>query len=95
MLSDAAALDSGWKDEDISKALKISVSTLERVRQQLVESGLELAKNRKRADRSQFCQLDGKAEAHLIALSCSEPPLGREHSLFKNASQQNGGVKLS
>lgn len=79
LLADTVDVDGGWKDEDISKALKISVSTIERVRQKLVELGLEAALNRKKADRSKFCKLDGEAEAHLIALSCSEPPSGREH----------------
>lgn len=83
LLADTASQDSGWKDEEIGKALTISVSTIERVRQKLVELGLEAALNRKTADRSQFCKLDGEAEAHLIALSCSEPPSGREHWTMK------------
>ena len=82
-LADTADIESGWKDEDISKALRISVSTIERVRQKLVELGLEAALNRNRAARSKFCKLDGEAEAYLIALSCSEPPSGREHWTMK------------
>ena len=83
LLADTADIESGWKDKDISKALKISVSTIERVRQKLVESGLEVALNRQKADRAQFCKLDGEAEARLIAISCSEPPSGREHWTMK------------
>lgn len=37
----------GWKDRDISEALNISISTIERVRQRLVESGVEEAKKPK------------------------------------------------
>jgi hypothetical protein len=42
LLADTADIDSGWKDEDISKALKISVSTIERVRQKFSRSKKEL-----------------------------------------------------
>jgi hypothetical protein len=44
----------------------------------LSKQGLE-AVERKKPDREYEHRLDGEAEAHLIAIACSEPPEGREH----------------
>jgi transposase len=70
-------VDGGWKDQDISDAFLVSVSTVERVRQRLVEHGLDLALSRQTPTRTKPCKLDGKQEAHLIALACSSPPVGQ------------------
>ena len=66
----------GWKDGEIVKALDTSLSTVHRVRQALVESGLEAALYRKPAAHRPR-KLDGAQEARLIALACSEPPEGK------------------
>ncbi len=66
----------GWKDFDISKALDISVATIERVRQRFVESSLEEALNRQPQAKHKPRRLDGEQEAHLIAMTCSSPPEG-------------------
>jgi len=47
LLADTNHSEGGWFDRDISQALKISVATIERVRQRLVESGLEATKKPK------------------------------------------------
>ena len=65
-------------DAEIHEALGVAVSTIERVRQRFVEDGLEAALERKPTTRQYERILDGAAEAHLIALACSEPPDGRE-----------------
>lgn len=69
---------SGWSDEKISQALDVTVQTVERVRKQLVQEGFDAVLKRQqyiqKVSRKRF---DGDAEAHLIALSCSEPPKGR------------------
>lgn len=70
--------DEGWKDEDIVQALNTSRSTVERTRRRLVEGGLDQALNEDPRP-GQRRKLDGKAEAHLIALACSEAPGGRDH----------------
>ena len=67
-----------WPDDRIAEALDCGVRTVERVRQRFVERGLEVALGRKPQDRpSRERKLDGRAEARLIALACSEPPDGR------------------
>jgi transposase len=65
-----------WTDETISDALDISVATVERVRQKYVCHGLDAAVKRRARERERTRRLDGKQEAHLIALTCSEPPAG-------------------
>ena len=67
-----------WTDDRIAEALDCGLRTIERVRQRFVERGLEAALDRKPQDRpSRERKLDGRAEARLIALACSEPPDGR------------------
>ena len=70
--------DENWKDKDIIAALNTSRSTVERIRKRYVEGGLDKALNedpRPGAKR----KLDGRAEAHLIALACSDPPDDSDH----------------
>ena len=65
-------------DQQIADALGVGTATVERVRRRFVEHGLEAALVRKAQDRpSRLPKLDGRAEAHLIALACSKPPAGR------------------
>lgn len=66
----------GWIDKDISQALDISISTIERVRQLFVEVGLEAALSRQPPRNTKPRILDGEQEAHLIAITCSQPPEG-------------------
>jgi len=67
-----------WTDAHISEGLTVHHRTIVGVRERLVEQGLEAALNRKKQERlSRPRTFDGKAEAHLIALRCSEPPKGR------------------
>lgn len=76
--ADAGPDGPSWIDARIAEALEVDVSTVERIRQRFVEEGLEAALDRKKQDRpSRQRTLDGKAEARLIALACSEPPAGR------------------
>jgi transposase len=70
--------DEDWKDEDIMRALNTSRSTVERTRKRLVEGGLDKALNEDPRP-GQHPKLDGRAEAQLVALACSNAPGGREH----------------
>lgn len=65
-----------WSDGEIVRALDVGTATIERVRKQYVEEGLDSALNRKATSRQQERKIDGATEAHLIALACSEPPAG-------------------
>jgi len=76
--ADAAPGGPAWADARIAEAVEVDVTTIERVRQRFVEQGLEAALVRKKQDRpSRQRKLDGHGEARLVALACSDPPLGR------------------
>jgi hypothetical protein len=64
------------KDEEISSILGITVRTIENLRKKFVLEGFETALYGKKGEREYTPKVDGDAEAHLIALSCSEPPKG-------------------
>ncbi len=66
----------GWTDEKISEAFDVTTRTIERTRQRLVENGLEGALNKSKPKKVKSYRLDGEQEAHLIALTCGEPPEG-------------------
>ena len=65
------------KDEEIVRALKVGIATVERVRRRCVEESLEAALERRRQLNRRPRRLDGQGEAHLVALACSQPPEGR------------------
>ena len=88
LLADTNQSRGGWKDQDISQALKISVATIERVRQRLVEEGLEAALNRQEQQNRRQRLLDGEKEAHLIALTCSSPPEGQGRWTMKMLAER-------
>ena len=67
--------DEGLIDRDIASGLLISASTVGRVRTRFVEEGLDSALN-ERTRPGQKRKLDGRQEAHLIAVACSDAPEG-------------------
>ncbi len=59
-------------------ALETNVSMVYRVRQQLVEGGLDAVPGRKQRATPAVARIfDGEKEAKLTALACSQPPRGR------------------
>ncbi len=66
-----------WKDRQIAEAFYVSLSTVERTRQVFVEKGFAAALERKPQQNRKKRIIQGDEEAHLIALTCSEPPKGR------------------
>jgi transposase len=76
--ADVSEAGEGWSDSRIVKALDTSLATVARIRQRLVEEGLDAVLARKHSPNSARKRVfDGAAEAKLIALACSEPPKGR------------------
>jgi hypothetical protein len=68
--------DHTMKNEDVAAVLRISMRKIDRVKRRFVEEGLETALIGKKPDRVYEMKADGDFEAHLVALSCSEPPQG-------------------
>lgn len=69
--------DEGWTDKEIASALDVSGPTVERVRMKYATGDLAAALERRPTTREYERKLDGRAEAHLVALVCGEPPSGR------------------
>lgn len=64
-------------EQEIANVLKVSAMKIHRVKQRLVEEGLDIALNGRERERAYERKADGDFEAHLIALSCSDPPEGQ------------------
>jgi hypothetical protein len=76
--ADAAPAGPCWTDEQICDAFGIGVTAVARIRRRFVEESLDAALHRRPARTPRPRKLDGRAEAHLVALVCSDPPGGRD-----------------
>jgi len=63
-------------NKEISRVLKTSMRKIDRVKKRFVIDGLEIALNGRKGSRVYAKKADGDFEAHLVALSCSNPPEG-------------------
>jgi transposase len=63
-------------NEQVAGVLKISMKKIDRVKKRFVEEGLDVALHGHKGKRVYEKKADGDFEAHLVALSCSEPPEG-------------------
>lgn len=88
LMSDESRPDEGMKDVDISSALGVAKSTVERIRKRCVEEGIDSALNRKEQLRRRRKILDGEGEARLMAMACGEPPDGRARWTLKLLADQ-------
>ena len=70
--------DEGLSDPQIMAAISVSRPTVERISKRFVEGGLERALNEDPRP-GQKRKLDGRGEAQLIAVACSQAPDGHDH----------------
>jgi transposase len=70
-------VDAGLTKTEICQVLDITNNTVTNVCRTFQTQRLEVVE-RKKPNREYEHSLDGEAEAHLIAIACSEPPEGRE-----------------
>jgi transposase len=68
--------DEGLEDDEIVETLKVSKSTVSRIRKRYCEGGLDFALNEKPRSGAPK-KIDGRVEAQLTLLACSDPPEGR------------------
>ncbi len=61
---------------EITKVLKVSMRTIDRVKRRFVEEGFDACLSRKPTIRIYERKVDDDAEAHLITIACSKPPKG-------------------
>jgi hypothetical protein len=76
--TDAGPHGPRWTDEAIRTAFGVGLTAIARIRRRFVEAGVEAALHRRPAHTPRLRKLDGRAEAHLLALACSTPPDGRD-----------------
>jgi transposase len=65
-----------FTNEIISKIVRVSMKTIDRVKKKFVEEGFEAVLYPGKTKRIYIKKFDGDLEAHLVALCCSEPPEG-------------------
>jgi hypothetical protein len=65
-----------WTDKKIAKAYHSSERTIGSLRKRFVEEGFEAALERKKRETPPCIKIDGRAEARIVALACSNPPEG-------------------
>lgn len=63
-------------NEQIAQVLNISMRKIDRLKKRFVVDGIEVALHGRKGSRIYAKKADGDFEAHLVALSCSEPPEG-------------------
>ncbi|MCD4816691.1 MAG: IS630 family transposase [Methanosarcinales archaeon] len=63
-------------NEEIAHILNISMRKIDRVKERFVSEGIEVALNGRKRNRIYDKKADGDFEAHLVAVSCGEPPEG-------------------
>lgn len=68
--------DTGIKNEEISRVLKIGERTIDRVKKKFIEEGFESVLERRPSIQNYIKKIDGDIEAKLVQLCCSEPPEG-------------------
>lgn len=68
--------DENWTDKQISAALDVGLATVPRIRKRYAEGGLTHALEDKSSTRQYTRKIDGRNEAHLIAVVCGAPPEG-------------------
>lgn len=74
--------------EEIAQVLKVSARKIDRVKRRFVEEGFEAALNGRQGQRDHEKVVDGDVEAHLVALSCSEPPAGQARWTLRLLAQK-------
>ena len=68
--------DEGRDDDEITDILKVSKSTVSRIKKRYCDGGLDFALNEKPRSGAPL-KMDGRIEAQLTLLACSDPPEGR------------------
>jgi len=63
-------------NEEMARVLNISMRKIDRVKKRFVEEGFDIALSGRKSGRVYERKVDGDFEAHLVALSCSDPPEG-------------------
>ena len=95
ILLKADADESGWSAVKIAEAFDCRGQTSEHVRKRRVPEGFALALNgQKRQEPPTRPQLDGEAEAPLIARRLGQPPVGYGHGTLQRLADALGALEV-
>jgi transposase len=77
--ADSGPQGPGWTDAAIAEAVEVSTVTVANIRRRFVTEGLEESLRHYRGPNREYPhKLDGRQEAHLLALAHSAPPEGHK-----------------
>ena len=77
-----------WIDTRIAEAFDVKPLAAQRLRRRLVERGFDAALEHGNRGSYRAKALDGRAEAHVIAMACGKPPAGRKRWTFRLLADQ-------
>ncbi len=77
-----------WIDARIAEAFDVKPLAVQRLRRRLVERGFGAALEHGNRGSYRVKALDGRAEAHVIAMACGKPPAGRKRWTFRLLADQ-------
>lgn len=74
-------------DEEIRRDYKVGQRSIERLRKRFVEEGCEIALKGKPQTKFREKKIDGRVEAKLVVLRCSETPAGSQKWSFRRLAE--------
>lgn len=77
-----------WTDAEIAEAFDVKPLAVARLRQRLVDRGFDQVLEHGNRGSYRVKALDGEAEAHVIALACGDPPVGRNRWTLRLLADQ-------
>ena len=77
-----------WTDTRIAEAFDVKPLAVQRLRHRLLERGFDAALKHGNRGSYRAKALDGRAEAHVIAMACGKPPDGRKRWTFRLLADQ-------
>ena len=95
LLLDAGEYGPKWQVAQVAEAVGTTSRSLEHVKKQFVEEGLTAAiERKKRVKPPREIIFDGKFEAQLLTLACSETPEGRERWTIRLLAEKMIELKM-
>jgi transposase len=84
-----------WQDASIAEACSVGISTVERIRKNFCQHGLEQAITRKaRKDKGRPVKIDGRVEAQIIKIACSTTPNGEPDWTLRMIADELVGLEF-
>jgi transposase len=93
--ADRGAQGPRWSTKQIQEAFGVGSTTIKSVRKRFVENGIEDAiSRREQPERPEKRKINGKQEAQIIALMCTESPEGQERWTLRAFTERIIGLEI-